>query len=115
MVWEALAKSLPDLPVGESPYGGGCSTMGGDGSGCIFMAFRSRSAFMFVLRMLISDDGFVLGLSTGGWIDIREGAHRGPPRCCCAEARTTVVMPGTIMGEQGGFGSVVQKHPKQRK
>lgn len=28
MVWEALAKSLPDLPVGESPYvGGGCSTM----------------------------------------------------------------------------------------
>lgn len=29
MVWEALAKSLPDLPVGESPSGGGgaCSTM----------------------------------------------------------------------------------------
>lgn len=23
MVWEALAKSLPDLPVGESPYGRG--------------------------------------------------------------------------------------------
>lgn len=31
----------------------------------------------------MSDDAFVLG-SDGGRIDAREGAHRGPPWCCCA-------------------------------
>lgn len=46
MVWEALAKSLPDLPVGKSPYGGDAAQWG-DGSGCIFLAFRSRGAFIF--------------------------------------------------------------------
>lgn len=30
-------------------------------------------------RTLVSDDAFVLGLSAGGWIDVRQGATEAHP------------------------------------
>lgn len=119
MVWEALAKSLPDLPVGKSPYGG-CSTMR-RWEWLHFPGLFAAAALLFSacvksvdIKYLCSDWPLKAGL-------ILVRGLRGPHWCCYAEiqAWNPVVMSGTTMSETAGWlqvqWSIFQKHLKLRR